>query len=54
MRLTKEKEKLQSDYSKIPLSGGGPMSRRRKEELEEMLDEVDSQLSRVKQKIRRS
>lgn len=30
------------------------MSRRRKEELEEMLDEVDSQLSRVKQKIRRS
>ncbi|CDS05671.1 hypothetical protein LRAMOSA08199 [Lichtheimia ramosa] len=54
LKLTKEKEKLQSDYSKIPLSGGGPMSRRRKEELEEMLDEVDSQLSRVKQKIRRS
>ncbi|KAI9320522.1 hypothetical protein BX666DRAFT_2024170 [Dichotomocladium elegans] len=54
LKLTQEKEKLQSDYSKIPLSGGGPMSRRRKEELEEMLDEVDSQLSRVKQKIRRS
>ncbi|KAL0080503.1 hypothetical protein F4703DRAFT_1869003 [Phycomyces blakesleeanus] len=54
MVLTKEKEKLQSDYSKIPLTGGGPMSRRRKEELEEMLDEVDSQLSKVKQKIRRS
>ncbi|KAI7867189.1 hypothetical protein BDF14DRAFT_1806774 [Spinellus fusiger] len=54
MLLTKEKEKLQSDYSKIPLSGGGPMSRRRREELEEMLDEVDSQLSKVKQKIRRS
>ncbi|KAI8098645.1 uncharacterized protein BX664DRAFT_319258 [Halteromyces radiatus] len=54
MMLTKEKEKLQSDYSKIPLSGGGPTSRRRKEQLEEMLDEVDSQLSKVKQKIRRS
>ncbi|KAI9302943.1 hypothetical protein BJ944DRAFT_269162 [Cunninghamella echinulata] len=54
LTLTKTKEKLQSDYSKIPLSGGGPMSRRRKEELEDMLDEVDQQLSRVKQKIRRS
>ncbi|SAM00424.1 hypothetical protein [Absidia glauca] len=54
MTLTKEREKLQSDYSKIPLSGGGPTSRRRKEQLEEMLDEVDSQLSKVKQKIRRS
>ncbi|KAI8986558.1 hypothetical protein BDB01DRAFT_896145 [Pilobolus umbonatus] len=54
MKLTKEKEKLQSDYSKIPLSGGGPQSRRRKEELEAMLDQVDSQLSKVKQKIRRS
>ncbi|CAO3590760.1 unnamed protein product [Absidia cylindrospora] len=54
MSLTKEKERLQSDYGKIPLSGGGPTSRRRKEQLEEMLDEVDSQLSKVKQKIRRS
>ncbi|KAI7856619.1 hypothetical protein BDC45DRAFT_533585 [Circinella umbellata] len=53
-KLTKEKEKLQSDYSKIPLSGGGPMSRRRVEELEDMLDEIDSQLSKVKQKIKRS
>ncbi|CEI98761.1 hypothetical protein RMCBS344292_12861 [Rhizopus microsporus] len=54
MKLTKEKEKLQSFYSKIPLSGGGPQSRRRKEELEAMLDQVDSQLSKVKQRIRRS
>ncbi|KAG2194129.1 hypothetical protein INT47_004199 [Mucor saturninus] len=53
-RLTKQKEKLQSTYSKIPLTGGGPQSRRRKEELEAMLDQVDSQLSKVKQKIRRS
>ncbi|KAI8344531.1 hypothetical protein BC941DRAFT_408880 [Chlamydoabsidia padenii] len=52
--LTKEKEKLQSDYGKIPLSGGGHSARRRQEKLEEMLDEVDSQLSKVKQKIRRS
>lgn len=28
------------------------MSRRRKDQLEEMLGEVDSQLNRVKQKIR--
>ncbi|CAO3650668.1 unnamed protein product [Cunninghamella blakesleeana] len=54
LALTKAKEKIQSDYSKIPLSGGGPMTRRRKEELEDMLDEVDQQLSKVKQKIRRS
>ncbi|KAI9484025.1 MAG: hypothetical protein EXX96DRAFT_616979 [Benjaminiella poitrasii] len=54
MKLTKEKERLLSFYSKIPLSGGGPQSRRRKEELEAMLDQVDSQLSKIKQKIRRS
>ncbi|KAI8370374.1 uncharacterized protein BYT42DRAFT_582156 [Radiomyces spectabilis] len=53
VHLTKKKEKLQSSYSKIPLSGGGPQTRRRKEELENMLDEVDSQLSKVKQKIKR-
>ncbi|KAI7903641.1 uncharacterized protein BX663DRAFT_507169 [Cokeromyces recurvatus] len=54
MKLTKEKEKLQSFYSKIPLSGGGPQSRKRKEELEAKLDQIDSQLSKVKQKIKRS
>ncbi|GAA5809002.1 hypothetical protein MFLAVUS_002403 [Mucor flavus] len=54
MKLTKEKEKLASIYSKIPLTGSGPQFRRRKEELEAMLDQVDSQLSKVKQKIRRS
>jgi hypothetical protein len=48
------KLQLQSHYSKIPLTGGGPQSRRRKEELEAMLDHVDSQLSKVKQKIKRS
>ncbi|CAO3697515.1 unnamed protein product [Rhizopus stolonifer] len=53
MRLTKEREKLQSSFSKIPISGGGPQTRRRKEELESMLDQVDSQLSKVKQRIRR-
>lgn len=45
---------LQSSYSKLPLNGGGPKYRRRKEELESMLDQVDSQLSKVKQKIKRS
>ncbi|KAI8879111.1 hypothetical protein K501DRAFT_287536 [Backusella circina FSU 941] len=54
MKLTKEKERLQSFYSKIPLSGGGHQSRRRKEELESMLDQVDSKLSKVKQKIKRT
>ncbi|KAI8646740.1 hypothetical protein BD408DRAFT_409657 [Parasitella parasitica] len=54
MKLTKEKEELQSEYSKIPLTGGGLQARKRKEELEQLLDHVDSQLSRVKQKIRRS
>ncbi|CAO3631226.1 unnamed protein product [Mucor hiemalis] len=53
-KLLKEKEKLQSLYSKIPLIGGGPQSRKRKEEIEAMLDQVDSQLSKVKQQIRRS
>ncbi|KAI8882463.1 hypothetical protein K501DRAFT_273650 [Backusella circina FSU 941] len=47
LKLTKEKEK-------IPLTGGGPQSRKRREELENMLDQVDSQLSKVKQKIKRS
>lgn len=41
-------------YSKIPLTGSGPQFRKRKEELEAQLDQVDSQLSKVKQKIRRS
>ncbi|CEP16618.1 hypothetical protein [Parasitella parasitica] len=54
MKLTKEKEELQSEYSKIPLTGGGLQARKRKEELEQKLDHVDSQLSRIKQKIRRS
>jgi hypothetical protein len=36
------------------LTGGGPQARKRKEELEAMLDQVDSQLSKVKQKIRKS
>ncbi|KAI9265623.1 hypothetical protein BY458DRAFT_476674 [Sporodiniella umbellata] len=53
-KLTKEKEKLESSYSRIPISGGGPQSRRRKEELEAMLDQVDSQLSKVKQRIKSS
>ncbi|KAH8553498.1 hypothetical protein BGW37DRAFT_262297 [Umbelopsis sp. PMI_123] len=50
--LVKQKERLQSDYSKIPIIGGGPQSRKRKEDLEEQLDSIDSQLSKIKLKIR--
>ncbi|KAI8140927.1 hypothetical protein BJV82DRAFT_195000 [Fennellomyces sp. T-0311] len=52
--LTYEKEQLQLRYSKIPISGGTRQSRRQKEELEEKLDKVDSQLSRIKQRIKRT
>ncbi|RUS17207.1 hypothetical protein BC937DRAFT_90269, partial [Endogone sp. FLAS-F59071] len=50
--LTKEKEQIQQDYSKLPISGGGPTSRRRREEIEEQLDEVDSRLSKIKLRMR--
>ncbi|CAM0140578.1 unnamed protein product [Umbelopsis sp. WA50703] len=50
--LVKQKERLQSDYSKIPIVGGGPTSRKRREDLEEQLDNIDSQLSKIKLKIR--
>ncbi|KAG2186802.1 hypothetical protein INT44_003028, partial [Umbelopsis vinacea] len=50
--LVKQKERLQSDYSKIPIIGGGPQSRKRQEDLEEQLDAIDSQLSKIKLKIR--
>lgn len=50
--LVKQKERLQSDYSKIPIIGGGPTSRKRTEDLEEQLDNIDSQLSKIKLKIR--
>ncbi|KAI9314732.1 hypothetical protein BX666DRAFT_2028992 [Dichotomocladium elegans] len=50
--LTEEKERLQSAYSKIPISGGSRFTRRRKEELEEKLDKVDVQLCRVKHRLR--
>ncbi|ORX53633.1 hypothetical protein DM01DRAFT_1336163 [Hesseltinella vesiculosa] len=52
-KLLQEKERLQSDYSKMPLSGGGPMSRMRCEELEEQLGQVDSRISKVRQQIRK-
>ncbi|KAI7886828.1 hypothetical protein K492DRAFT_122105 [Lichtheimia hyalospora FSU 10163] len=50
--LTREKEILQSEYSKIPISGVNALTRRRKEELEERLDAVDSQMSKTKLKYR--
>ncbi|KAI8062462.1 hypothetical protein BC940DRAFT_308658 [Gongronella butleri] len=52
--LLQEKEELQSDYGKIPLSGGGPMSRQRLEDLEDKLDNVDSRISSVRQQIKKT
>ncbi|RUP42780.1 hypothetical protein BC936DRAFT_138097 [Jimgerdemannia flammicorona] len=49
---TQDKERIQQDYSKLPLTGGGPTARRRREEIEEQLDEVDSRLSKIKLKMR--
>ncbi|KAF9571485.1 hypothetical protein EC968_000516 [Mortierella alpina] len=43
--LMKEKERLQADLSKIPISGGGPMTRRKAEMLEEQMDETERAMS---------
>ncbi|RKP26692.1 hypothetical protein SYNPS1DRAFT_27630 [Syncephalis pseudoplumigaleata] len=51
-RLLAEKERLQADYSRIPLTGGGAAMRRRKENLEAKMDEVDKELSGVKTQIK--
>ncbi|KAI8994693.1 hypothetical protein BDB01DRAFT_831650 [Pilobolus umbonatus] len=50
--LLREKEILQAEYSKAPSSGGNALARRRREELETRLDDVDSQMSRIKLKMR--
>ncbi|KAG0243898.1 hypothetical protein BGX31_010080 [Mortierella sp. GBA43] len=50
--LLKEKEKLQADLSKIPISGGGPMARRKAEILEEQMDENERAISKVRYSIR--
>ncbi|KAI8880525.1 hypothetical protein K501DRAFT_296391 [Backusella circina FSU 941] len=50
--LLREKEILQAEYSKAPSSGGNALVRRRREELESRLDSVDSQMCRIKLKIR--
>ncbi|KAI9249212.1 hypothetical protein BDA99DRAFT_564560 [Phascolomyces articulosus] len=50
--LLREKELLQSEYSKIPITGVNALTRRRKEELEARLDQVDSQMSKIKLKHR--
>ncbi|KAI8144468.1 hypothetical protein BJV82DRAFT_607435 [Fennellomyces sp. T-0311] len=50
--LLREKELLQAEYSKIPISGVNALTRRRKEELEARLDQVDSQMSKMKLKYR--
>ncbi|KAG0357472.1 hypothetical protein BG005_003500 [Podila minutissima] len=50
--LMKEKEKLQADLSKIPLSGGGPMTRRKVEMLEEAMDETERAMSKIRYSLR--
>ncbi|KAI7865201.1 uncharacterized protein EV154DRAFT_432988 [Mucor mucedo] len=50
--LLREKELLQAEYSKAPSSGGNALVRRRREELESRLDTVDSQMCRIKLKMR--
>ncbi|KAF9135681.1 hypothetical protein BGW39_001080 [Mortierella sp. 14UC] len=50
--LMKEKERLQADLSKIPISGGGPMMRRKAEMLEEQMDETERMISKIRYSIR--
>ncbi|KAF9141855.1 hypothetical protein BGX30_004007, partial [Mortierella sp. GBA39] len=49
--LMKEKERLQADLSKIPISGGGPMMRRKAEMLEEQMDETERMMSKIRYSI---
>ncbi|CAO3599772.1 unnamed protein product [Absidia cylindrospora] len=51
--LLQEKELLQAEYSKIPVSGSNAICRRRREDLEARLDEVDSKMRKIRLKIRR-
>ncbi|KAG0229589.1 hypothetical protein BGW41_002980 [Actinomortierella wolfii] len=43
---------LQAELSKIPISGGGPMTRRKVEMLEEQMDETDRAMSKIRYSIR--
>ncbi|KAI8971636.1 hypothetical protein BDF20DRAFT_989911 [Mycotypha africana] len=52
-QLTVEKEILQCEYNKAPVSGGNKaLTRKRREELETRLDKLDSELRRIKLKLR--
>ncbi|KAF9207362.1 hypothetical protein BGZ49_000608 [Haplosporangium sp. Z 27] len=50
--LMKEKERLQADLSKIPISGGGPMTRRKAEMLEEQMDQTEQSIGKLRYSIR--
>ncbi|KAJ1654580.1 hypothetical protein IWQ61_005518 [Dispira simplex] len=50
--LKQEKERLQSDYARIPLSGGGPTIKFKKERLEEHMDLVDKALQSAKLRLK--
>ncbi|KAI9478698.1 MAG: hypothetical protein EXX96DRAFT_256190 [Benjaminiella poitrasii] len=52
-QLLREKEILQAEYnSKAPSTGGKALMRRRREELESRLDALDSQMCRIKLRMR--
>ncbi|KAI9140092.1 hypothetical protein BKA69DRAFT_1125974 [Paraphysoderma sedebokerense] len=50
--LSSRKEFLQSEYARIPIHGGSAQSRRKKEELERMLDMVDKQIGHVRMQMK--
>ncbi|KAG0309280.1 hypothetical protein BGZ98_003882 [Dissophora globulifera] len=50
--LLKQKERLQADLSKIPITGGGPMTRRKADMLEEQMDETERAISKIRYSIR--
>ncbi|KAI7879195.1 hypothetical protein K492DRAFT_189020 [Lichtheimia hyalospora FSU 10163] len=52
--LTHEKERLQSVYGKIPIQVVNRHQRHQKEQLEEQMHKIDGQLSRIRQKIKRT
>ncbi|KAJ3039211.1 hypothetical protein HK097_002898 [Rhizophlyctis rosea] len=50
--LRSEKSKLESEMSRIPASGGLGKVRRRKEELESQLDDIDRKLGAVRKRMK--
>ncbi|KAJ1982799.1 hypothetical protein H4R35_000158 [Dimargaris xerosporica] len=51
-QLRQEKERVESEYAKIPISGGGPTTQYKKERLEQRLDSIDRALSSAKLRLK--